>query len=139
LTIASTVYPQYYVTNPEYTAYDFGALFDEARAAAKRDMAELVRTTSFRGVPFKTRIDVGHPVERIIGLARKGRADLIVMSTHGRTGLRRALMGSVAEQVARYAHCPVLVVPRAMGGRRAKAGPGALAESLKNAGDPGKL
>jgi nucleotide-binding universal stress UspA family protein len=113
LTIANIIYPQYYATNPDYTLYDFGELFEETRAAAKRDMAELVRTTAFRGVPFKTRIEVGHPVNNIIELAAKSRADFIVTSTHGRTGLKRALMGSVAERVIRYASCPVLVVPRA--------------------------
>jgi nucleotide-binding universal stress UspA family protein len=110
LTIANMVYPQYYAANPEYTACDIGELCEEARAAAKRDMAELVRTTAFCGVPFKTRIEVGHPVTNIIKLAAKSRADLIVTSTHGRTGWKRALMGSVAEEVVRNAHCPVLVV-----------------------------
>jgi nucleotide-binding universal stress UspA family protein len=39
-------------------------------------------------------------------------ADLVVMGTHGRTGLPRLLLGSVAERVVRLAHCPVITVPR---------------------------
>jgi universal stress protein A len=46
----------------------------------------------------------------IVKLARDGRVDLVVMGTHGRTGLRHALLGSVAERVVRHASCPVLVV-----------------------------
>jgi nucleotide-binding universal stress UspA family protein len=52
--------------------------------------------------------------EQILAAADRLEADLIVMGTHGRTGLRRALMGSVAEEVLRRSHRPVLVVPQAV-------------------------
>jgi nucleotide-binding universal stress UspA family protein len=52
----------------------------------------------------------GDPAAEIVRLARKAKCDLIVMGSHGRTGLQRLLMGSVAEEVARNAHCPVLTV-----------------------------
>jgi nucleotide-binding universal stress UspA family protein len=52
----------------------------------------------------------GDPAEEILRLAERERADLIVMSTHGRTGLSRMLMGSVAESVVRRAPCPVLTL-----------------------------
>jgi len=55
-------------------------------------------------------VDLGHPAEEIVAQARQFRADLIVMATHGRTGLRHVLMGSVAEKVVRRAPCPVLTV-----------------------------
>lgn len=47
----------------------------------------------------------------IVGFAREEQADIIVLSTHGRTGLSHLIMGSVAENVVRYATCPVLVIP----------------------------
>ena len=53
---------------------------------------------------------VGEPAAEILEAARDARADLIVMGTHGRTGLEHALMGSIAERVVRRAHCPVLTV-----------------------------
>jgi nucleotide-binding universal stress UspA family protein len=53
---------------------------------------------------------VGEPAAEILETAREARADLIVMGTHGRTGLEHALMGSIAERVVRRAHCPVLTV-----------------------------
>ena len=50
------------------------------------------------------------PAEAIIEAARVSDADLIAMTTHGRTGIRRVLMGSVADHVVHNAHCPVLLV-----------------------------
>jgi nucleotide-binding universal stress UspA family protein len=54
----------------------------------------------------------GDPATEIVEAARAGGCDLIVMGTHGRTGLRRVLMGGVAEAVVRRAPCPVLTVRR---------------------------
>jgi nucleotide-binding universal stress UspA family protein len=53
---------------------------------------------------------VGEPAAEIVSFARSSGADLLVLGTHGRTGLEHALMGSVAERVVRRAHCPVLTV-----------------------------
>jgi nucleotide-binding universal stress UspA family protein len=53
---------------------------------------------------------VGEPAAEILEAARDARTDLIVMGTHGRTGLEHALMGSIAERVVRRALCPVLTV-----------------------------
>src|SRR5439155_9282380 len=57
------------------------------------------------GTPAERRLEVGDPVETILDVAHALPADLIVMGTHGRTGLRRLLMGSVAEQIVRRATC----------------------------------
>lgn len=59
---------------------------------------------------LKIEVRFGSPVREIIHAAEELQADLIVMSTHGRTGLRHVLMGSVAEKVVRFAKCPVLTV-----------------------------
>ncbi len=55
-------------------------------------------------------VEVGTPYEKIVDKARAEKADLIVLSTHGRTGLMHVLIGSVAERVVRMAECPVLTV-----------------------------
>lgn len=55
-------------------------------------------------------LEEGNPFPRIIEVARQHAVDLIVMGTHGRTGLAHALVGSVAEKVVRKAPCPVLTV-----------------------------
>jgi nucleotide-binding universal stress UspA family protein len=61
------------------------------------------------GIPERRLVE-GDPASEILDIAREIAADLIVMGTHGRTGLSRFLMGSVAEQVVRKAGCPVLTV-----------------------------
>jgi nucleotide-binding universal stress UspA family protein len=55
-------------------------------------------------------LQAGEPVEEILRVARERHCDLIVMGTHGRTGLSRLLMGSVAEAVVRTASCPVVTI-----------------------------
>jgi universal stress protein A len=64
-------------------------------------------------VPFEHKLLVGDPATSICETAENEHADLIVMGTHGRTGLTRLLMGSVAEAVVRRANCPVLTVKQA--------------------------
>ncbi len=61
-------------------------------------------------VPVERRLLAGDPADAIIHLAETEGADMIVMGTHGRRGLTRLLMGSVAEAVVRAAPCPVLTV-----------------------------
>ena len=64
------------------------------------------------GAAPKVTLILGNPVRDILRLARIHRTDLIVMGTHGRTGLKRALLGSVTEAVARQSSVPVLAVRR---------------------------
>jgi nucleotide-binding universal stress UspA family protein len=64
-----------------------------------------------RGVSVRSsRTERGAPWHTIVEVARAGSYDLVVIGTHGRTGLPRVLLGSVAENVVRHAHCPVLSV-----------------------------
>lgn len=63
------------------------------------------------GVPILTQVTVGAPPEQILAAADTGAVDLIVMSTHGRSGLSRFLYGSVAEAVLRGTQRPVLMIP----------------------------
>ena len=55
-------------------------------------------------------VEVGDPGRRVADFAKRISADLIVMPSHGRTGLSHMLLGSVAERVVRLSHCPVLVL-----------------------------
>lgn len=112
VTLLHSVYPHYYATNPGYTVYDLPVLMESLREGAEKQMQDLVRQTAFSGVPFESKITVGFPSETILQFAADAGADLIVSSTHGRTGLKRALIGSTAEQMVRFAKCPVLVIPR---------------------------
>ena len=64
-----------------------------------------------RGIETETALSTGPPAAQIVRYAREHAIDLIVLATHGRTGVSRALLGSVAEAVVRLAPCPVLTVP----------------------------
>jgi universal stress protein A len=68
--------------------------------------------THLSGMPFpvKTAVVLGRPFIEIIRYARENEIDLIVIATHGRSGLKHVLMGSVAEKVVRKAPCPVLTI-----------------------------
>lgn len=76
---------------------------------AEKHLQELVEKYG-SGLQAKTEMRFGHPVEAIVLAAQKMKADVIVIGTHGRTGMKHALLGSVAERVARQAPCPVLII-----------------------------
>jgi nucleotide-binding universal stress UspA family protein len=77
---------------------------------AKRYLSEIERRLSKKGLRVRTRVTLGSPVEEILAAARSTSADLIAMATHGRSGVARVLLGSVAESVLRAAPLPVLLI-----------------------------
>lgn len=77
---------------------------------AKKLLAELVEKASAQGCTCESSQTVGDIVDEIIELADNKYADMIIMGTHGKRGLEKILLGSVAERVLKKAHCPVLVV-----------------------------
>jgi nucleotide-binding universal stress UspA family protein len=92
-------------------------LLAEQRRLAKADLDKLERSLAKRNLRVRTLITEGTPYRMIVETAERLGADLIVMGTHGRTGLPRFFMGSVAEMVVRHAHCPVLTVRGRRAGR----------------------
>jgi nucleotide-binding universal stress UspA family protein len=81
------------------------------RTTAERQLRGLVARAKAAGARASgVLIDIGVTHEQIVRFARARRADLIVMGTHGRSGLTRALLGSVASRVLATAKCPVLTV-----------------------------
>lgn len=91
---------------------DFQATEQAMRRDAERTLAFTAQTlrTEAPAVPVETELlDAGRSVaDAIVRAAREAKADLIVMGTHGRSGVRRMVLGSVAEQVVRAAECPVV-------------------------------
>ena len=71
---------------------------------------ETLRATIGDAVPSRALVRMGDPAIGIIAVAKELKIDLIILSTHGRTGLERVLLGSTAEKVVRHAGCPVLIV-----------------------------
>lgn len=87
-----------------------GAAVEEAaRAAAQSDVEELVARLREAGVTAEGRVRVGRPAPQIVACAEAEAADAIVMSTRARRGLERALLGSVADEVVRTAHRPIML------------------------------
>jgi nucleotide-binding universal stress UspA family protein len=77
---------------------------------AKEYLTAMAKRLQAKGLRVRTALRVGVPAAEIVGAAADERADLIAMTTHGRSGFRRALFGSVAESVLRSAEVPVLMM-----------------------------
>jgi nucleotide-binding universal stress UspA family protein len=91
--------------------YDSPIYTDAARRRCGDRMQAFLKRVNFEGVQVDTSAVAGYCPAAIYEAAVRKGADLIIISTHGRTGLRRALIGSVAEGTVRHGVCPVLVVP----------------------------
>ncbi len=83
---------------------------DDLIGKAKSYVADVKRLAEAAGVKAETFVGEAEAHQAVTKLAQEQKADMIVIGSHGRTGLRRLLMGSVAEKVIGYAECPVLVV-----------------------------
>ena len=79
-------------------------------AAARRKFDGLLARAKAANVPAADVLREGRAVDEILSAAVSERADVIVMGTHGRTGLRRLMLGSVAERVVAGAPCPVITI-----------------------------
>ena len=101
----SLVLPEGFVLKSAGAIAELMAALDEALAEAK---SSLERTAP--GLAVDSTLLQGAPFAEIVRHARENQFDLIVIGTHGRAGLRHALLGSVAEKVVRKAHCPVLTI-----------------------------
>jgi len=103
------VVPLAYV-DTDLVAFDYQAL---ERQSAELGQIRLEKLSSERVDPSlrtQVKVRIGRPVDEIVAAAKEFEADLIIMSTHGYTGLKHAFLGSTTENVVRYAPCPVLTV-----------------------------
>ena len=92
---------------------DLNALTD----AGKQGLANLIAAEKLEARHPRPEVRIGSPAQEIVAAAKDLHADLVCIGTHGRGGLSRVLLGSVAELVVRQAPCPVLTVrPKACGG-----------------------
>ena len=119
LTVLHSVEPIYFATPGDLygPAANLGMLAQEQRRAAQEQLGRLQKDLAKRRINAQTLLATGPAHRSIVDVAKKKGADLIVMSTHGRTGVSHMVMGSVAEKVVRTASCPVLTV-RATEGKR---------------------
>ncbi len=101
------------INPPESFAADTGAAASELIAMARREAKELIDGLRQRlnlNASVAAFVETGNPALEIVKAAKTWPADLVVIGSHGRSGVGRALLGSVAEEVMRRAPCPVLIV-----------------------------
>lgn len=99
------------ITSPDFV---YGPVtWDEAQArdlTRKKLMGLVESFPELSGIPVETVVSVGDPSQELVNVARQKKADLVILSTHGHTGLKHFFLGSVAEKVVRHSPCPVMVV-----------------------------
>lgn len=86
-------------------------IIQTAMETADAEMTQLKGMKFLRGIDCESEMRVGSAVDEISGESGRPGIDLLVTSTHGRAGFKRALIGSTAEHIVRYAECPVVTVP----------------------------
>lgn len=91
-------------------AVDWDAVEKESRAAAQIELDRLATAARRRRIRVATVLTRGYAADEIVRTAKRRKASLVVMGTHGRTGLSRLVMGSVATRVIAGAPCPVMTV-----------------------------
>ena len=89
----------------------WGTIDDDGRRQHAEEALRATAGSRFEGAHFE--VTFGDPGHEIVSYIERVEADLVIMPSHGRTGAKRVLMGSVAERVVRLARCPVLVLKRA--------------------------
>jgi len=99
-----------YYADPSGLTDTAGMVLNELERFGHEQLGRLAANLSKRHVTARTVLQIGTPSYVIVEMAKRLSADLIIMSTHGRTGLSHLLIGSVAEKVVRSATCPVLTV-----------------------------
>ena len=105
------VFPYAQIIAVDRMSGELRPLLESAQANAEEAMQKLEQSVFLRGVSCETEVRAGPAIDEICAASARDNVDLVVTSTHGRGGFSHALMGSVAEHIARYAECPVLVVP----------------------------
>jgi nucleotide-binding universal stress UspA family protein len=105
------VIPPTYALGAGHTALVGPKLITLQQEWAQHEMEKLHRELGKKSVEIEMLVGLGSPAEQINKCILTQGIDLVITSTHGRTGLKRLFIGSTAEQIVRHALCPVLVVP----------------------------
>ena len=85
-------------------------LLNEMEDSARQSLAEVEKEMAEKGIESRCLVLHGSPADQIVSAASTEKADLVVIATHGMTGWKRVLFGSVAEKVVRHCKCPVLTI-----------------------------
>ena len=105
--------PDYAVTQYEHRQQgceELKSQVDLAEEVAQENLSAFEHELLNKGIPVNAYLRVGYPFEEIVLMANDPDVGLIIIGSHGRTGIKRLLLGSTAERVVEHAPCPVLVV-----------------------------
>lgn len=111
LVLVHVVYVPLFPSSDNATTGTRGAYYDEMRTSATEELERLAAKQEAAGFTCEIRVREGPPAREIVECARKENTDLVVIATHGRTGLKEVLLGSVAHGVIQRSPVPVVVVP----------------------------
>src|ERR671926_332057 len=98
------------VIEPIVPTVGYSGMTEPLEDSAERELPKLAECDECSGIDVEELVVHGEAASEIVRVAKERDVDLIVISSHGRTGLGRILFGSTAESVVRHASCPVLVV-----------------------------
>ncbi|HEV2722585.1 MAG TPA: universal stress protein, partial [Thermoanaerobaculia bacterium] len=107
------MYADYFVPPVDFSAsaaVEYALTSDEAADEAKKHLIRLAKEVLPKGVAYETRVIIDSPVPAIVDEARNCNANFVIMGTHGRTGFRRLVVGSVTESVMRVINVPVIAI-----------------------------
>jgi universal stress protein A len=105
---------------PEVAVVEVQRVWDEQRRWVEGELEQRAAAARARGLGVRWMLKTGPPAEGIVEAVGEAQADVLVIGTHGRTGLTRLLIGSVAERVVRIAPVPVLIVKPPATGQAAR-------------------
>lgn len=117
LVLFHSVVVQSYPLSDEYTALEGPNILGLQQEDAEKEMKALRDDLAESNLKITSKITVGPLIDQLNDYVGANAVDLIITSTHGRSGLRRVFIGSTAEQIVRHAPCPVLVVPNRAAGK----------------------
>src|SRR6185436_13315315 len=108
-TVLISIYPLVHARKIEVTLLHVAKPSEPADSEVREKLEVHREALQGNGIPTRVRLASGHPAEEILRQAAIGEFDLIAMATHGRSGMDRVLMGSVAEEVVRSSPIPTLL------------------------------
>jgi nucleotide-binding universal stress UspA family protein len=114
LIVVNVVSPVHFVTPPgpaAASATAFSTVMKEMLASANTSIEKAREERVSQDILSRAMVLEGSAAEEIVRAAAEEKADVIVLATHGRTGWRRFILGSVSEKVVRLAECPVITIP----------------------------
>ena len=110
LILVHIIFPGPIIPGVAEPGFHIPATLESLQQTAEKSLQDLTRKKMLENVAVRTVVVSGKPAYEIVDLADREKADIIVIATHGESGWRKFLFGSVTEKVIRMASCPVLTV-----------------------------